>query len=117
MRCAGQPHSQDAENITRSDLSTINFPKLRVQEEKTLTGLPHSSEAAPVQAPMRTMGCSKEGTQPAITCLPVCRHGWGLTELGTMQRPGEPKAGGLPQRPGVPLPTPLGTLPAWRGPP
>lgn len=37
MRCAGQPHSQDAKNITRSDLSTINFSKLGVQE-KTLTG-------------------------------------------------------------------------------
>lgn len=53
--------------------------------------------------PMRTMGCSKEGTRPAITCLPVCRPGWGLTELGNVQRPGEPKAGGSSQWPSVPV--------------
>lgn len=109
---ATQPGCQ---NITRSDLSTVNFSKLRVQE-KTLTGRA-AAWLRPLlsRLPMRTIGCGKEGTRPAITCLPVCRPGRGLTELGNVQRPGEPKAGGSSQWPGVPCPTPLGTLPAWRG--
>lgn len=73
-----QPHSQDAKNITLSDLSTINFSKTQGSEgkDRDRQGCHVALRLLLSRLPMRRMGHSKEGTWPATTCLPACLLPW-----------------------------------------